>query len=1247
MNLKKVMAIGACVAACSAAATDWTAVWKCTSTGGTRQSWATASNWVDDKIGGEGDDVNLAAPFADFSKGGYCQSVAIPNNATTAFHSITGIPKQIIGRASDENHGNVKFEDGDGFLGTWALQGTYDEIQPNPGEGKATHLWRVVNGWNATINVLSGSAYVRDLLGGIGILRVRGAGETILQTPRNPDARVAMETSTKLTIASPDGGEPAIVTRGMRFHFDADDLGDPDKATTVEEGGRTYVTKWFDTHGANVCAYSVKDAYRPFVSTETANGHPLLDFGGFKSAADTYDPANAESAFGPAAYMKIARASDMSVSALNDFKNCEAIVVAKAHAANENWDRFRAFLGHNSEYYWAMVWGKNTMFNPQYSKFGSNGTGDHRLWLDGVPYTPSFCSNVPSLGEIGHWKPTDIHVIAVNMKTTKIPVTTLANCRGWTDYEFGGCCIGEVLVYTNELTDVERRQTIEALKRKWLTGVEAKDFDLDSVVVGANDAKINVEAGNTAKVRSVRVAQNVASSASVVKTGGGRLEVEQILPRNRPLEVRGGSVLFTRKTPPADASRDKVPTDGMICWLDATAAGCFDDATAISEWKDCRAGVDNVVGVTRNNTGTSKPVAATDSTSGLTMVDFGHSAPSKDQPYLLVQKNGSGISGVYEGFVVWKTFANSKLAPVSTGDRGSLRNDHDNLLYDVWDYGYASGANWDVNGMAIETTAFQDFLGRGLNGPSVLHFAVQSSCTMKYLGLTDWSNGNACGGNAAIGEYIAYDHRLTPTERQNVTAYLMKKWRNGEKLPLEEDDTVIGTVNFADGVEPTVGTDTDRTINFVDGAGTFHKIGAGKTEVKAMGSGINVLDVQEGSLKAMTDWMSDAWLHVDASDISSFDFASGSGDGAEIAAWNDVRRNGLSAKSVVDHTTGNVSTYDLCHPVYRASADASLGLAANMPYVDFLAMATKTSGDTHVPAAGMYWFDASGTRQTLTDVREIHFVYTFTAGNCAVIGSESHQEDGLTPSSNNYGGYYSSKCTVAVNSPKKSDDSAWFTANRFHPTSFSDYTTKFHVTSVAFTNNVQASSFGVDRNCGVGGIRLCEVLIYRGATNELARTEAIHKYLCKKWKSIGEGASMPVFNGVNIASGATAELANLSGGAISLAKLTGAGTFKAEGVSGLGEIGAAVSADGTVSCATLTGGLTLAETGVVTVSLGNPKPAPGRHRILAAASVANPEAIAGWTLQVAGASKCSFSISADATGVYLNVVKPGMVLIVR
>ena len=208
------------------------------------------------------------------------------------------------------------------------------------------------------------------------------------------------------------------------------------------------------------------------------------------------------------------------------------------------------------------------------------------------------------------------------------PVTAFGSTRGYVGKECGGFLLAEAISYSTPLTDAQRRQTVDYLKRKWLSGMEAQPYDLDAVVVGHASAKVNVDEGDHAKIRTVRLAANVAASGKIVKTGGGVLELEEVLPSTAEIEVKGGGLLLSHDTPVASTSIDNVPTDGLLCWLDATSGSDkFDtDANGITKWYDRRDGHGTTFATSVNKAGTAMPTLVADAASGKTVMDFGSAA---------------------------------------------------------------------------------------------------------------------------------------------------------------------------------------------------------------------------------------------------------------------------------------------------------------------------------------------------------------------------------------------------------------------------------------------------------------------------------------------------------------------------------------------------------------------------------------------------------------------------------------------
>ena len=856
MKLKiKIMAAAVVALVASAEAND--AVW--TNKTNSSQTWNLAANWMNGYIGGttaaNADDINFAYPFNTADGSRYGQPINL-DNFQPSFHSVTGLPFQVITRASSRN-GKLTVVDPSAFRGVWATAGYYTQYIVSPESGKTAEFQRVAHEYTTYFKVAAGGkARVRDLLGK-GYFLLADAGELVLNTPRTLGTRALLRYSgTTLTIESPD--EPAMPApaAGASWRFDAAAT-DTLKTYYNEEDGRTYVTNWCDANGGAAMAYAPFTVSSPFISPVTVNGHHLVDFGAYKNNSRVYVPSGADELYGPAAFMLVGKTNNLSVAYDFGTDVCEMFVVVKVHTEVSSAD-FQSVLGHYNQYQIPMLFKTGNMFNATYSRttYGreAGNEGDYRAWLNGEPYIGGTLNDANSLTDVSRWNPTQLNIIAVNFKGgTRPTLVALGTQRhGDEGRECGGFAMAEAIIYKTELTDAERRQTIEYLKRKWLSGVESKPFDMDAAIISDATAKLNVEAGNTAKLRTLRRAANI-SSGNIVKTGDGTLEVEEILPHSATLEVRGGCVMLSHDTPAASTDRANVTTDGMLCWLDSTSSGAFetDGSGGITKWKDCRDGYSSTVFAANvNGSATSLPATATDSTSGLTVVDFGDEVATT-APYAKITVNEANMENVQETFIVWKRNGSGVPGIFSGSDAdGAKRDSNSRRMHPDSNSGYAVAMLWNVDGCPIDSglinSATADFTDVGNGRMAVVNGSSQRKSKWCYLALN--ANSGNKGGGCAIGEVIAYNRQLTDAERRNVTAYLMNKWENGATLGLDTDDTVT-KIAFTGGAAPKVGTKTDRTVTSITGSGTLTKTGAGKLTVTSLDSGVTALDIKEGEIK--------------------------------------------------------------------------------------------------------------------------------------------------------------------------------------------------------------------------------------------------------------------------------------------------------------------------------------------------------------------------------------------------------------
>jgi hypothetical protein len=263
-----------------------------------------------------------------------------------------------------------------------------------------------------------------------------------------------------------------------------------------------------------------------------------------------------------------------------------------------------------------------------------------------------------------------------------------------------------------------------------------------------------------------------------------------------------------------------------------------------------------------------------------------------------------------------------------------------------------------------------------------------------------------------------------------------------------------------------------------------------------------------------------------------------------------------------------------------------------------------------------------------------------------ISGDQYTYADGLVPKGGVAGGFWSS-CTNAATAAKKTDGSDWFNDNQFIIDGRA-VTNYFHVMSLVSTGAISACSFAIDRrNCGRGSVKLCEAIVFEGGTNTLEKSAAIHSYLLKKWKGLGEN-KLAAFSldKLSVASGATlvfpaGELP------VKAKKVTGGGTINIGDVFGVEAIEASIDGEGNVSVVEFDGKVTFADAVSVKIDVaGEDNVAEGLYPILKAKSLGNANT-ANWTKILPDDTVNSYAIVSGDTAISLRISKPGTLLIVR
>ena len=1026
------------------------------------------------------------------------------------------------------------------------------------------------------------------------------------------------------------------------MHLDASVTG----SIETDENGK--ITKWNDVRGNGVFAGPYQPTWaktafnRPTLIANWANGLPAVDFGlysGTKAAAE------AGSAYAGAEWFSNnGRVGNPSALAWSERRtDIKEVVFVFADTSATNYPAgvkvcSPYVIGDGEQDSFARgdtgkLFANNTAFDMRSTLNGEVRVNGHRVSYDHAE-NYAYCPFVVSVRGAG-----DLAGAAFGASGRV--------CRNDEnrDLHLGGIRLGEVLVYTRALTDAERASLEQYLMAKWCPAatVELAREDVALLDMSKQGSQVSFEDG-TFTVGEMRLPKGMAS---YTKTGSGALEVGKLPATCRSIAVEeGGFALRQRLHPAPDAT--KGPAAEPQVWLDATKADSFEyDGANIVRWNDWRTNLpgkrswtssyfdEPVTYPTRNTDNPDRPY-----------VDFGAYATQSGSGS---QKFNDYDGRTLEAFVVYRNHAGmDSVYPFAGG--GIIAGTGTR-----WDGKKPIQATWYSSADMLSATIRQNGVptedeSAYVQADSLQQFAVYSlrlpaGCDMNILGSDRGGYGSLGGGGCDFAEVLYYDRRLTDAERGNTEAYLMKKW-----LGKEHPDTVrltsLASVSFAPGVEPALGSDEPLSVGSVSGTGDFVKTGLGDVNIGKV-SGFESLVVEGGSLTAEEDMMGDAYFHVDASASDSLVFAEGDESGL-IARWNDVRGNGRYAEALVKDI-GN-GEQNLKYPLLKT--DSVPGLAEGMPYVDFRQEARPANYAT-IPCSSMRWVDENGSTDGSTKIREVHVVYcedhdgidagheigSFIGTSNWFSGQRGISYQFLRAGLDWYHIFAYSDCTAkawmrmdGVNLLKDSNGigdyySCATPANRH-----------LHVLSISSTDyDLEANAFCNDRgNCGAGGYKLCEVVIFTGNTNSTEKFEAINDYLCKKWRDIGEGGSYTALKSLR----ATGGTLKLSSATDAVAPKDGANlAFAFKDADDCGKI-------------EVTGDFVVPENGTISVTLpqkGEPKPTPGEYVLFQADRFVNAENFANWTVtaETNGRFEANVRIDAESGKIILTVSKIGYTVILK
>ena len=1197
------------------------AVWDSTKASGSK--WITASNWKDATTGSvlgtapttASDTAFIASPtgaeyvveFDSVNGGNGTMEIAVGKVYSdwmptlmfgTAANSWTAFYKQTF---SVDDPDDFK-----GFYTTWEGRGCL-KLNATPSHVPvASHVDTYGYNW-ITVPDAGTKAQVRTLFGN-GAIRKDGSGDLEVMQGGGWDSRIYVDDGALVLNGSPaDHAEP-YVPYGAWVHLDASDA---DSLETYEETygnnqKRLCVAKWKDCDGGSVYAmtngfHSGATHYMPYSrapyisSVQSGTGRNLVDFGSQCQEATDESPANC--------WMKLS-------------SNCSSVREV-FYAA------------------WCTVSSTNA-YKHQVTLLGSSDLGDNRDLAGGgrVRIFDTYPGSAPAQhgtltfngqrvlnqkiwGSRYGSDPSSLHVVGAAFDQNLM--FNALSCERNIMYYTGGWRLGELIVYTRELSDDERRAVVRYLMQKWV-----KDYrpdDVGEVVLHADTASVNVPEGRVAHIKSL----SAQGAAKITKTGGGTLIVDAISPTDAPIDIQGGSVRVT--TPSVSTS---APAANPMVWLDATVPSSFvfsNDVNGVAtpyimRWNDRRSEVTTHFAEvpapdagtsywTSNNSKNHLPkTMASASPTGCAAVDFG---ACDNGAWMWIQPRDKVDS--YAGFVAIrvKNAATYRFQYFGTSNTDLLSPGWYTKMMIQQNYTTVKGVSlgWAIDGRFVDPWfSHQDTYNS--TQWRVVSFSgsrakVRADLLAKYS-----ATGADFLGNVEIGELILFDRPLSWDERRNTEAYLMQKWL-GKPHPESAEGVEAHDYTFGGNVDEVVDTGASDMVvtNLSGGTGSLIKYGAGTltlTDMTALTNGMSFV-AEEGTLELPLDIPDDAFIRLDASDLASFTRTYTTDDGAgglvtNITRWADqvsgreafsVTENGLSSSFA--GASGSCCTNPTL--VYAEMPDGSM-----KPAVDFggyLNVATLWTGSPrHITpenmngSAGMKLpgFETSGA----CGVNEAHVVVADWDGDRGVFFGQWLNQD--------YD-YYTRRAGYMFRSPYHKYGGAICYGNVYldgskltvmpHEQPFSRYT--FHLVSIQPTNTLDVGALSMERNCNSGGNRICEYVGYKKAHSREV-FEFIQKKLMAKWFGSARPNWFRNFTTLRAAEGATIDINTPA--AVTAGELSGGGTIAAPEVRGVSSI----TVDRAGKPIVVSGKVTLAASGVVHVLDMSAASEPGDYTLFSADEIA-------------------------------------------
>ena len=510
-----------------------------------------------------------------------------------------------------------------------------------------------------------------------------------------------------------------------------------------------------------------------------------------------------------------------------------------------------------------------------------------------------------------------------------------------------------------------------------------------------------------------------------------------------------------------------------------------------------------------------------------------------------------------------------------------------------------------------------------------------------------YSGGSDSGRNGLdrICEMILYTNELTFVQRQKICAYLMKKWMHGAEATVDYGAISSRFVESAAGGTVSVGDGQAMVINSVTGAGTFAKLGEGTAYVKDLANADGGLHVSGGMLKLNSTALArdllpgDPYLHLDASDSNTVEFAAGSSE--NILRMKDVRGAGHPAAELVTEdkyptlvaeAQNGLPLVDYGAQVYQGASTANIK-GFIFPETDRLYSVFRIAGGAGGGSIAGYignpvGYSSGGVLHTVsrtvggTDSAHAWFGpstadFALGQGQSALpnLGGTTFRLDGV--------------CTNAASAMHPKDSVQLLVMNGFD-----------HIVSDALGCNYGGQN--MTKYWG-GNCRDGETILY---TNTLSQTSMlkVEAYLNKKWFGKDTPGYRPATTG-SLAVDAGATLDIVGGAPVTASSLACEGTVNgAVALAAGASVTLVVNADGSVAPLGVTGGVDFSQGGTVVLTGDVRALTKGEHAVATALGAG----FGVWTVTGEGLKGTwEYRLGRSGDTVVLEAIAPGMLLLVR